>query len=295
MLPTHDPELEQFKLSIDLVAYARSAGYTPRPSEGARGLTVLDHPNRDCIVAGQIPDGPWIYASVPDYAPRAAGEPAEQALARLHQCINRTKDRGSIVEFVEQRDGTGRWDEVPLERARERLREFCATGRSLDFEGALRPPPYGDGPERSVGPPRDAPRPDAPIAAPEAVARRSNPELNQRRYDWSPPAPSAPPEPEVDHRLRRWREAQAAIDRKVGGSREPEGPARSPGPAAVPPPPRDPNGPPLPGKAFADRADGFEQRKLSEIHRRRYDCTPAAPSLDTLKRATRGRSTDRDR
>ena len=295
MLPTYDPELEKFKRSIDLVAYAKSAGYTPRPSEGAKGLTVLDHPNRDCIVVGQIPDGPWIYASVPDYAPRAAGEPTEQALARLRQSIDRTKDRGSIVEFVQQRDGAARRGEVPLELARERLREFCATGRSLDLAGALRQPPYGESGERSVDPLRDALPPGAPVAAREAVARSRNPELNQRRYDWSPPVPIAPREAEVDPRLRRGREAQVAIERKAGEPRGVAGPARSPAAAAVAPPAPGPKGPSLAGGPTAGRDESLGPKKSNELNRRRYDWTPEPPGLEAIRRATRGRSTDRDR
>ena len=100
----HDPELELFKRTIDLADYAKRAGYEARPQDGAPGLTVLDHPNRDRIVVGQHPNGPWIYASVPDYALRAPSEPAEQALARLRSAIHRSQDKGTIVEFVQQRD-----------------------------------------------------------------------------------------------------------------------------------------------------------------------------------------------
>ena len=81
----HDPELELFKRTVDLADYAKRAGYELRPQDGAPGLTVLDHPNRDRIVVGQHPNGPWVYASVPDYTLRAPGEPAEQALARLRE------------------------------------------------------------------------------------------------------------------------------------------------------------------------------------------------------------------
>ena len=91
-------------------------------------------------------------------------------------------------------------------------------------DSELRPPPYARGRERSADPPRDGPRPGAPV---EVITRRSNPELNQRRYDWSPPVPNAPREMEVDQRLRRWREAQAAIDLTVRGPREVAGPAGS--------------------------------------------------------------------
>jgi hypothetical protein len=280
-MPTRpDPELEQFKRTIDLVAYAKKAGYEPRAQEGAPGLTVLDHPNRDRIVVAQRAGGRWIYASVTDYAPRAPGEPAEQALARLRHSIDRAKDRGSIVEFVQQRDWTLRRGEVPLDLARDRLRQFLATGRPLDFEGPLRPPPYASGRERSADPA-------------EGIARRSNRELHQRRYDWAPAVPNVPHETEVDKRLRRWREAQAAVDLKVQGPGEAAGPAGSP--AGVSPLARDGKGPPSPDKPPTDRSESLGQRKNSELHRRRYDWTPAPPRGEAIERMTRARSTDRDR
>jgi hypothetical protein len=290
-----DPELEQFKRSIDLVDYAKKAGYEPRPNDGAHGLTVLDHPNRDRIVVARSPGGPWIYASVTDYEPRAPGEPAADALSRLRHSIDRAKDKGSIVEFVRQRDWTARRGEVPLELARERLREFLAVGLPLDFEGALRPPPYAGGRERSTDPARDASRPGAPVAPGEVIARRSNPELNQRRYDWSPPVPNAPRETEVDQRLRRWREAQAAIDVKVRGPREVAGPARSPAAAAVPPPAPGSKGPSLPERPPTDRNEISGQKKNSELNRRRYDWTAAPAGVDALVRGSRNRSPGRDR
>jgi hypothetical protein len=49
-MKTHDPELEEFKRTIDLVEYAKKTGYEPRPNDGALGLTVLDHPNGDRVV-----------------------------------------------------------------------------------------------------------------------------------------------------------------------------------------------------------------------------------------------------
>ena len=145
-----DPELEQYKSTIDLVDYAKKAGYEPRPQDGALGLTVLDHPSRDRIVVARSPSGPWIYASVPDYAPRAPGEPAADALSRLRHCIDRAKDRGSIVEFVLQREGRARRGDVPRELARGRLREFAATGRSPGFEASQLPPDARPASARSI-------------------------------------------------------------------------------------------------------------------------------------------------
>jgi hypothetical protein len=72
-MKTHDPELEELKRAIELVEYAKKTGYEPRPNDGALGLTVLDHPNGDRIVVARSPSGPWMYASVTDYAPRAPG------------------------------------------------------------------------------------------------------------------------------------------------------------------------------------------------------------------------------
>jgi hypothetical protein len=289
MTVRHDRELEQFKRTIDLVEYAKKAGYEPRAQDGAPGLTVLDHPNRDRIVVARSPSGPWIYASVTDYEPRAPGEPAADALSRLRYSIDRAKDKGSIVEFVQQRDWTARRGEVPLEHARERLREFLATGRPLDFEGALQPPPYASGRERSADPARDGQGPGAEVAPGEVIARRSNPDLNQRRYDWSPPLPNAPHETEVDERLRRWREAQAAVELKVRGPGEAVGPVVSL--TAVPPLARDGKGQPLPDKS----PESLGQKKDSELNRRRYDWTPTAADLDPLARLSRNRSPDRGR
>jgi hypothetical protein len=289
----HDPELEQFKRSIDLVDYAKKAGYEPRAQDGAPGLTVLDHPNRDRIVVARSPSGPWIYASVTDYEPRAPGEPAADALSRLRYSIDRAKDKGSIVDFVQQRDWTARRGEVPLEHARERLRDFLATDRPLDFEGALWPPPYASGRERSADPARGGPRPGAEGAPGEVIAQRRNPELHQRRYDWSPPVPNVPHETDVDERLRRWREAQAAVDLKVRGPGEGAGPAGSP--AAVPPPARDGKGQPLPDIPPTDRSESLGQKKNSDLTRRRYDWTPAPADLDPLVRLSRSRSPDRGR
>ncbi len=289
-----DPELERFKRTIDLVEYAKKAGYQPRPQDGAPGLTVLDHPDRDRIVVARSPSGRWIYASVPDYAPRAPGEPAADALSRLRHCIDGAKDKGSIVEFVRQRGGMARGREVPLELARERLRELRATGRPLDFEGALRLPPHGRGGERSADPPRDGPELGPPVATPgDAIARRSKPELHQRRYDWSPPIPNAPRETEVDARLRRWREAQAAIDLKVRGAREGAGPA--PADAAMPPRARDAKAPSSPHRPPADRNESLGPTNKSELNRRRYDWTPAPAGVDPRVRGSRGRTPDRGR
>ena len=279
-MKTHDPELEQFKRSVDLVEYARRTGYELRPNDGAVGLTVLDHPSRDRIVVGRHPDGPWIYASVPDYALRPPGEPAAHALSRLRHCIDRATDRGPIVEFVQARDWTARRAEVPLDLVRERLREFRTTGVPLDFEGPLRAPASAEGRGRFARPPGEVARPTSP------------PELNQRRYDWAPPVPGAARETEVEERRRRWREAQAAVDRQINAAREVAGARQL---AGAPSPARDAIGRAAPDRSRTERGESLAPKNKSDLERRRYDWNPAPPGVDALGRPTRNRTPDRDR
>jgi hypothetical protein len=280
----HDPELELFKRTVDLADYAKRAGYELRPQDGAPGLTVLDHPNRDRIVVGQHPNDLGVYASVPDYTLRAPGEPAEQALARLRSAIDRSPDKGTIVEFVQQRDPLARRGDVPLDQVRDRLRTFRATGLPLDFEGALAPPPYPRGRELAIEQGRDA--------APSGGSVGPKSELNRRRYDWSPPVENGPRETEVERRLREWREAQAAIDRRQRAA--PEVPPPGP-PAPQPAPlPRDPSRS-SPGHPAADRVAPTVSPGKSELGRRRYDWTPTPAGIDAIVRASRGPAGGRER
>jgi hypothetical protein len=279
----HDPELELFKRTVDLADYAKRAGYELRPQDGAPGLTVLDHPNRDRIVVGQHPNGQWVYASVPAYTLRAPSEPAEQALARLRSAIDRSQDKGTVVEFVQQRDPLARQRDVPLDQVRDRLHTFRASGLPLDFEGALAPPPYTRGRERALE------REPDPLPAGRSVGPKS--ELNRRRYDWSPPVENGPRETEVERRLREWRDAQAAIERRQA-AREVQPPAPpAPHPAPLP---KD-RGRSIPGHPPADRAATTVSPGKSELGRRRYDWTPAPPGLDALLRGPRGPSGGRER
>ena len=180
MSALHDSELEHFKRTIDLVEYAKKTGYEVRAIDVPKDVVFLQHPNRDRIVVAQRPNGAWIYASVTDYEPRSAAESPESAARRLRDCIERARDKGSIVEFVQARDWTARRGEVPLERVCERLRTYRDSGLPLDFEGPLHPP------------------------------RIDKRELNQRGYDGTA-APIAPPEAEVEQRLRRWNAAERSL------------------------------------------------------------------------------------
>jgi hypothetical protein len=280
----HDPELELCKRTVDLADYAMRAGYEPRPQDGAPGLTVLDHPNRDRIVVGRHPDGPWIYASVPDYALRPPGEPAAHALSRLRHCIDRATDKGTIVEFVQQRDPWARRGEVPLDQVRDRLRTFRATGLALDFDGALSPPPYPRTRERDVE--RD------PDPLPSGGSVGPKPDLHRRRYDWTPPVDSRALETEEERALRQRRETQAAIERRERAAREVQPPA----PLASKPAPlaKDP-GRPTPDRPPTERGATIANRGKSELGRRRYDWTPTPTDIDAIVRGPRGPSGGRDR
>lgn len=270
-----DPELERFKRTIDLVAYAKKAGYEPWPDAVGSGLTVLDHPGRDRIAVAQTPSGVWIYASVGDYQLRAPHESGAHALARLRGCIQGARDKGTIVEFVQGRDAAARSAEVPLDRVRERLRAFRDDGIPLDLQGPRRSPPPQDHDRTSAG--RDAAAAQRKAGPGEAPTRRPQPELNQRRYDWSPPVPNAPRETEVEQRLRRWREAQEALDRRRPEPREAQ--ARQLGLSPAP---------------AAERGLGLGQKKASELNRT-YELASTPSGRDGSPRGTRGRSTDRDR
>ncbi len=278
----HDPELELFKRTLDLADYAKRAGYELRPQDGAPGLTVLDHPNRDRIVVGQHPNGLWVYASVPDYALRPQGEPAEHAVERVRSAIDSSQDMGTVVEFVQQRDPMAGRGAVPLDQVRDRLRSFRATGLPLDFEGPLSPPPYPRGRELANEQGRDA-MPSDGSGGPKS-------DLNRRRYDWSPPVENGPRETEVERRLREWREAQVALDRRKRAREvQPPAPAPQPNPLA-----RDP-GRSIPGHPPADRVGPSVTPGKSELGRRRYDWTPAPTGIDALIRGPRGPAGGRER
>jgi hypothetical protein len=272
-----DPELEHFKRSIDLVAFAKKAGYVPSSEAVGSGVTVLDLPGRDRIAVAQTPSGIWIYASVGDYQPRGPHESEAHALARLRGCVLGARDKGTVVEFVLGRDAAARSAEVPLDRVREHLRAFRDAGVVLDLEGRPRlPPDDRDGPELS----RTGATAERKALPGGAAARGPQDVLNQRRYDWSPPVPNAPRETEVEQRLRRWREAQEAIDqRRVpqsrGGQARPLGPSPTPG---------------------GGRGPGLGQSPSSALNRRRYDWTPSPGGRDAIAPVPRGgRSSGRDR
>jgi hypothetical protein len=296
MTVAHDPELQQFKRTIDLLEYVKKAGYEPRTHDGGRGLTVLDHPDRHRIVVARSPSGVWIYASVPDYEPRTTSESPERAFERLRACILRSRDKGSIVEFVQQRDWTARDGEVGLETVRERLREYRVSRFPLDFEGPLNPPKEMSRPAARIALPGGEPSLAQGAAAAHEVPR--NPEvasgkreLGRRRYDWTPD-PAVPPETEVEQRLRRWREAQIAIDQKLSRALGVSASSTQSAPAIAVANLADKALTPG-GLRFA-REEGRTEK--SELGRRRYDWTPPPPEgVSAIARGSRGRGKERGR
>jgi hypothetical protein len=77
-----DPELESFKTSIDLRAYAAGQGYTLDRKESWRGSAVMRHPNGDKIIISRKPDGHFTFYSV-----------------------RTDDDSGTIIDFIQKRKG----------------------------------------------------------------------------------------------------------------------------------------------------------------------------------------------
>ncbi len=285
MTPRHDRELQEFKKSIDLVEYAKKAGYEVRPFDVGTGLTLLDHPNGDAMIVARTRSGEWIYAGASNYTPRRPGESPDDALARLRLHIRRTRDQGTIVEFAHTRQRTSFWTELPLERVREHLREFQASRGVVDSRQELEAPAAAAKSERSTTASRNVERAEPPAPDTQRHPGSFNPELNRRRYDWSPPLPKARPETEVEQRLRRWREAQAAIDLRIQPAQQAARPSievaqkthvRADGPSA-------------------HRTETLRENPRTELAQCRYGWKVAPEVLDAIARASRSRSTDRGR
>jgi hypothetical protein len=75
-----DPELESFKTSIDLRAYAASQGYELDRKESWRGSAVMRHAGGDKVIIKRDGDGHYVYCSVRDDA-----------------------DHGTIIDFAQNR------------------------------------------------------------------------------------------------------------------------------------------------------------------------------------------------
>src|SRR5579863_8157220 len=75
-----DPELESFKISIDIRAYAASRGYMLDHKASWRGSAVVRHANGDKVIIKRDIDDHYVYFSVRDEG-----------------------DHGSIIDFVQRR------------------------------------------------------------------------------------------------------------------------------------------------------------------------------------------------
>jgi hypothetical protein len=77
-----DAELESFKTSIDLRAYAAGQGYALDAKESWRGSAVMRHANGDKIIVSRKPDGHFTFFSV-----------------------RSDQDSGTIIDFIQKRTG----------------------------------------------------------------------------------------------------------------------------------------------------------------------------------------------
>ena len=92
-------ELETFKTSINLTAYAAGQGYQLDRKESSRSSVVMRHPDGDKIIIARNQSGHWVYFSVKDEA-----------------------DNGSIVDFIQNRTGQN------LGQVRQALRAWRGNG-----------------------------------------------------------------------------------------------------------------------------------------------------------------------
>jgi hypothetical protein len=80
-----DSELENFKIKVDLRAYAAAQGYQIDRKESWRGTSVMRHPvSDDKVIIKRGMDGHYVYFSVRD-----------------------DRDNGSIIDWIQKRQGGG--------------------------------------------------------------------------------------------------------------------------------------------------------------------------------------------
>jgi hypothetical protein len=276
-----DLELEALQRSIHLAEYARRVGYEPRPRDSTPGVTVLEHPQtRDCIAVARAESGQWIFASLPYYTPRGGEEPADRSRERLRDCIVRTPDQGWVVEFVQHYERVSGRPEPSVDEVREHLRAWQEVKRA-GIPAAPTPP------EKSEV--------RAPSAAEPALAGAArDASLNRRIGDWTPsPVSLIPNETEVQERLRRWKEAQRAIDLKLARPAEHAQPRPAPSIGA------DSRGVDtgLPSAELARNPGGAPSLDPAKraLGQRRYDWSPPVDVPSPLGRTVRDRGSDRGR
>ena len=214
-------ELERhFKRTINLVEYAKKAGYEVRaPSEthGRRHRPRAPQQRPDRGGANQ-PRAMGLCTSLAQHASPLPSEPQAHVWSRLRDAIARTEDKGTIVEFVKTREG-----ERSLDGVRQRLRQASlqlhpAPPREprdpLNRRGVLKKrtergvawTPDGD----RLRTPRERPIPAARAARPGRAAQYAHhrPETLHGATRMTPGEPGG--ERGVQDRLRRWREGVEA-------------------------------------------------------------------------------------
>jgi hypothetical protein len=277
--------LESAKRTIHLAEYAQTRGYRPSPTDSTHGVTVLEHPQtRDRVAVAKTQDGQWIFASLPDYKPPPRdGEPVDLTRERLRDCIARTRDKGSVVEFVQHCERVVGRPEPSVAQVREHLRQWQDRQRELELV------------QRS---PADAGRAQDGRTDRDRNGEARDPrDPNRRIGDWSPASGSLhPSEAEVQERLSRLQDAQRAIDLKLARASElaktqlapavaNHAPSRNVDKSHAPGElPRNPGGEPAPNLA---------KRSLAQ---RRYDWTPpVGPAPKAVEPLLASRGPDRSR
>jgi hypothetical protein len=218
--------LERTKRDLQLAEYAQKRGYRPSPTGSTPGVTVLEHPtSRDRVAVAKTQDGQWIFAALRDYKtpPPREGQAPDLTRERLRDCIARTRDKGSVVEFVQHCERVAGRPEPSVDQVREHLRQWQERQRAIEL--GARSTAEG----RSQGDPLGSPSspPGGPaIALPERADDRlrispAPADLRHRIGDWSSsPATLHPSEAEVRERKQRWHDAQRAISLKLARASE---------------------------------------------------------------------------
>ncbi len=94
--------------------------YLPSARGSTPGVAVLEHPQtHDRVAVARTPDGQWLFASLPDYKAPDGGEPGDRTRERLRHCIAQTRDKGSVVEFVQHCERVGGRPEPSVDQVRD--------------------------------------------------------------------------------------------------------------------------------------------------------------------------------
>lgn len=110
MKKTTDPELESFKLRINLTEYAAHLGYMLDKKATSRNCAVMRHSQGDKVVIAKGEDGHWIYFTVND-----------------------DRDNGSVIDFAMKRN------RINLGQVRKELRPWIQSSEKRMLSGSFLP------------------------------------------------------------------------------------------------------------------------------------------------------------